>query len=608
MGESHQELLLSLKTVVEGLLSSQVLNVWNVYGGLSRLHQVLERILKHGCSVFKQNGEEDCWIFIEGLNWIQPSLATFPTPVNIASPPPHQHTDRAMIWLHNSLETHTLSEKLLWLLSDEGHLRTCYHPLAYLRQSQYAEATIICLRAVEQYQPGLLTEYLSRRLLRVASDKSHRRCSSYPEVSLQGYLSGCWLPGGTMTTELSMISAPSAERQKSAVVIPSPSSTPVISSIRSSPPVSAESSLISSRSEVKPDERNKRRSFLEAGGTGVQPMSTGFFPQPRRGQSLIGFLSSAQFARTSAQLDRENAHFSISEGVISVIEQVLQLLTIFEESDEEIQELKQRIRLRRRQKQQERRHHAITSAFFPASSASSTQPFSDTSMSLSMASLYSEADLSRPQSNGDCLVSSAESVAISLLRKFSDKRLPRASDIEWLVSEKEAPQQLLPMPTSWAVSSDDAELELTTPLRGTSQWAPPRPQIIFTTHPPPKRKELMQKQQLRCAGCGVKVLPEYANRFRYCDYLGRYFCTGCHSSKQAIIPGRILSKWDYSRYSVSDFSFNLLEQIWTDPLFSVEAINRELYKRIKALEKCRNMRRQLYYIKDFLVTCRFAQE
>lgn len=40
-------------------------------------------------------------------------------------------------------------------------------------------------------------------------------------------------------------------------------------------------------------------------------------------------------------------------------------------------------------------------------------------------------------------VVTAEGVALSLLKSFPDKQLPRASDIDWLVSEKDAPQQVL---------------------------------------------------------------------------------------------------------------------------------------------------------------------
>lgn len=43
----YQQLLRDLKGIVEGLLISQVANVWNVYGGLNRLHTVIDNIFKH---------------------------------------------------------------------------------------------------------------------------------------------------------------------------------------------------------------------------------------------------------------------------------------------------------------------------------------------------------------------------------------------------------------------------------------------------------------------------------------------------------------------------------------------------------------------------------
>lgn len=58
----------------------------------------------------------------------------------------------------------------------------------------------------------------------------------------------------------------------------------------------------------------------------------------------------------------------------------------------------------------------------------------------------------------------------------------------------------------------------------------------------------MVKQNYRCAGCGMKVAVEYAHRYRYCEYLGKYFCTGCHTNQLAVIPGKILTKWDFTRY------------------------------------------------------------
>lgn len=66
----------------------------------------------------------------------------------------------------------------------------------------------------------------------------------------------------------------------------------------------------------------QKKSFIESGGGSVLPMAIGFFPRPIEGQSLMSFLSSGQFSRPSAELDRENAHFSISEAMIAAIEQV----------------------------------------------------------------------------------------------------------------------------------------------------------------------------------------------------------------------------------------------------------------------------------------------
>lgn len=54
--------------------------------------------------------------------------------------------------------------------------------------------------------------------------------------------------------------------------------------------------------------------------------------------------------------------------------------------------------------------------------------------------------------------------------------------MEWLVSEEDAPQALLPLPKSWPVDPDGPEGP-STPLRGTRDWAPPRPQIVLTLLP-----------------------------------------------------------------------------------------------------------------------------
>ncbi|KAM8771193.1 run domain Beclin-1-interacting and cysteine-rich domain-containing protein isoform 5-T5 [Rhynchonycteris naso] len=394
----------------------------------------------------------------------------------------------------------------------------------------------------------------------------------------------------------------------------------------------------------------------------------GMFRRPSEGQSLISYLSEQDFG-SCADLEKENAHFSISESLIAAIElmkcnMMSQCLEEEEEegedSDREIQELKQKIRLRRQQIRtknllpvyQETEHGSfrVTSSSSQFSSRDSAQ-FSDSGsadevdefeiqdgsegsnlthmskngLSVSMASMFSDADIRRSTASNNkssissqtfshCFLhsTSAEAVAMGLLKQFEGMQLPAASELEWLVPEHDAPQKLLPIPDSLPISPDDGQhadiYKLRIRVRGNLEWAPPRPQIIFNVHPAPTRKIAVAKQNYRCAGCGIRTEPDYIKRLRYCEYLGKYFCQCCHENAQMIIPSRVLRKWDFSKYYVSNFSKDLLLKIWNDPLFNVQDINSALYRKIKLLNQVRLLRIQLYHMKNMFKTCRLAKD
>ncbi|KAL9845311.1 run domain Beclin-1-interacting and cysteine-rich domain-containing protein isoform 2-T2 [Geothlypis trichas] len=367
----------------------------------------------------------------------------------------------------------------------------------------------------------------------------------------------------------------------------------------------------------------------------------GMFRRPSEGQSLISYLSEQDFG-SCADLEKENAHFSISESLIAAIELMKcnmmsrQLEEEEEEdSDKEIQELKQKIRIRR---QQIRTRH-----LFPAgqelgsdslvATDSGSQFSSHGSMRLSDSGSAEDveeyeirdADIKRnPDSSRKSFLSSdsishsflnsnsAEAVAMGLLKQFEGMQLPAASELEWLVPEHDAPQKLLPIPDSLPISPDDGEhadiYKLRIRVRGNLEWAPPRPQIIFNVHLAPARKVAVAKQNYRCAGCGIRTDPDYIKRLRYCEYLGKYFCQCCHENAQTVIPSRILRKWDFSKYYVSNFSKDLLSKIWSDPLFNVQAINPALYQKVKALNQVRLLRIQLFHMKNMFKTCRLAKD
>ncbi|XP_049641838.1 run domain Beclin-1-interacting and cysteine-rich domain-containing protein [Suncus etruscus] len=369
----------------------------------------------------------------------------------------------------------------------------------------------------------------------------------------------------------------------------------------------------------------------------------GIFRRPSEGQSLISYLSEQDFG-SCADLEKENAHFSISESLIAAIElmkcnmmnQCLEEEEDGEEdSDQEIQELKQKIRLRRQQIRtknllpvyQETEHGSfrVTSSSSQFSSRDSTQ-FSDSGSIDEVDELeIQDADIKKSttsnsksfissQSFSHCFLhsTSAEAVAMGLLKQFEGMQLPAASELEWLVPEHDAPQKLLPIPDSLPISPDDGQhadiYKLRIRVRGNLEWAPPRPQIIFNVHPAPTRKIAVAKQNYRCAGCGIRTDPDYIKRLRYCEYLGKYFCQCCHENAQMIIPSRILRKWDFSKYYVSNFSKDLLLKIWNDPLFNVQDINSVLYRKVKLLNQVRLLRIQLYHMKNMFKTCRLAKE
>ncbi|XP_054241915.1 run domain Beclin-1-interacting and cysteine-rich domain-containing protein [Indicator indicator] len=366
----------------------------------------------------------------------------------------------------------------------------------------------------------------------------------------------------------------------------------------------------------------------------------GMFRRPLEGQSLISYLSEQDFG-SCADLEKENAHFSISESLIAAIELMKcnmmsrQLEEEEEDSDKEIQELKQKIRIRR---QQIRTRH-----LFPAyqemgsdslvATDSESQFSSHGSMWLSDSGSAEDveeyeirdADIKRnPDSSRKSFLSSesishsflnsnsAEAVAMGLLKQFEGMQLPAASELEWLVPEHDAPQKLLPIPDSLPISPDDGEhadiYKLRIRVRGNLEWAPPRPQIIFNVHPAPTRKVAVAKQNYRCAGCGIRTDPDYIKRLRYCEYLGKYFCQCCHENTQMVIPSRILRKWDFSKYCVSNFSKDLLSKIWSDPLFNVQDINPALYRKVKSLNQVWLLRIQLFHMKNMFKTCRLAKD
>eukprot|EP00048_Salpingoeca_helianthica_P004278 m.75356 g.75356 ORF g.75356 m.75356 type:complete len:635 (-) comp13131_c0_seq1:37-1941(-) len=157
----------------------------------------------------------------------------------------------------------------------------------------------------------------------------------------------------------------------------------------------------------------------------------------------------------------------------------------------------------------------------------------------------------------------------------------------------EVPQDLLPLP-------DNLE---ETNIRGDDSWAPPRPQIIFSIHKKPARATAMQAQGYRCVGCGMPVSQHLIKTFRYCDYLGKFFCASCHFLRTAVIPARVLRDWDFTPRPVCNFSLELLQSMYAQPLYSISSVNPGLYVANKELAKARESRLHLLRMRSYIASC-----
>uniref|UniRef100_A0A915PV34 Rubicon Homology domain-containing protein n=1 Tax=Setaria digitata TaxID=48799 RepID=A0A915PV34_9BILA len=225
-----------------------------------------------------------------------------------------------------------------------------------------------------------------------------------------------------------------------------------------------------------------------------------------------------------------------------------------------------------------------------------------------------DKEMSSKNSEGDndsTCESSAEAIASSLLKQFSTTYKPRsAADIQWLVSYAQAPQKLLPMPDDIAVFFDEVDNN-GRPIffRGSENWAPPRKQWIFRLHPELQSvRKLLEEQQYRCGGCGIKVSKVYCRRMRYCDYYGKVFCQRCHQGAKSRIPARVIYQWSFKEYPVSDIAYRFLLDNHRQPVINASAIDSHFYSRIRRLKKIRELRVKLVHVWSYIRLCNIARE
>eukprot|EP01133_Synstelium_polycarpum_P004286 gene4286-5005_t len=129
------------------------------------------------------------------------------------------------------------------------------------------------------------------------------------------------------------------------------------------------------------------------------------------------------------------------------------------------------------------------------------------------------------------------------------------------------------------------------------QWTPLRRRLYFNIH----TRGTLADQDFTCYGCQKDISGLFTSS-RYCEYSGRYYCSGCHNKSYSYIPGRILTNWDFKQYQVAKFQHEFLKSIDREAMFDVASINPKLYKNAILL-RIRNLRRQMVHIREFLGSC-----
>ncbi|CAF2050805.1 unnamed protein product [Rotaria magnacalcarata] len=349
---------------------------------------------------------------------------------------------------------------------------------------------------------------------------------------------------------------------------------------------------------------------------------------PRKGQTLDNYIRECDL-KTRTDVEKENAHFYFSEAIISAIEQIKftqQCNKYFGQSwSSSIANIISPC---------ETTH---TSSSVSSSSPPTQQYIPCNSKLLSNSETKnlitqqpdemteSTTDSNEPPNNFDWSIrssilslnlqeSSAEAIALALMETWKNLKVPTAPQLFWMIPhDEDLPQELLPLPDGISIdpsedylSNEDGQRIL---CRGNSQWAPPREQLIFHIHQPPDRDSQLKKQGYLCAGCGRHVEKGFAYRYRYCEYTGKYFCRSCHSDKKSFLPSYVIIKWDFSsKHSVSNFAFDYLNRIYSEPTFNVNDLNPKLFEKNKQLRAIDELRWSLFYLRHYILTCRFAEE
>ncbi|CAF1127809.1 unnamed protein product [Adineta steineri] len=604
LSSSVHRLLLNFKSIVELVVNFPGDSLTSQYGAIERIRFAILSILTHG---LKQNNTSDIyeqlWQLIIRLN------ANSHKHIHLLQDIFHKENLRLTVeqWIDQSVITQCLSQQLSCIENDMDLLEQYYYSHAFIRVLPYYQAFVICIRTVESSDPSLLInidpklsliEYIHEIIPVITNDDI---CRSFASTNLNNnnneniYKPKLFFDDSQekflplakhRILHRRIHSDPITHIQKtSSVLIPDNSPNVSYTNEDGSSFDSFADSILSTEQSL-PFE-NKRHSISSkvtlidveenqfyqstSNTTNYDAIKTGHLPQsslfwPRKNQTLDNYIHECD-SQTRTDVEKENAHFYFSEAIISAMEYIKfsdKCKKYFDTSDENFLTLNQ-------------------------------------------------FNMSTSDPNSQDL--SAETLALAVMKPWKNYKIPTALDLFWMIPyEEEISEEItssqdnrgMEQSSDYSSSIDMSQRVL---RRGNSNWAPPREQLIFHIHQSVNRDSQLKKQGYLCAGCGRGVEKGYAHRFRYCEYTGKYFCRSCHCDKRFYLPSYIITKWEFSnKHSISNFAYDYLNRIFAEPIFNIYDLNSKLYEKSNKLRMMNQLRWALYFLRNYISTCRFAEE
>jgi len=98
--------------------------------------------------------------------------------------------------------------------------------------------------------------------------------------------------------------------------------------------------------------------------------------------------------------------------------------------------------------------------------------------------------------------------------------------------------------------------------------------------------------------------PIPAGKARMCTYTGKYFCHKCFPpSKKFYVPAKVIQHWDFELYPINPRSYDYLNSVMANPMIDISLAHPQLYNRVPVMKDLNMIRRKLYYMKDFILSC-----